>query len=411
MAASAIASPAPPAPPAPPDHLATPAVREAVRRAWASSPDIQAADAERRAAAARVNAAAQPVYNPTLSLEGENADVDRRTIGASLALDLGGKRRARTSEAEAALGASEAAYAIRRRNVASAWLKAWTGSLLATRQDELGRRRLDLMRRFDRLAAKRLAVGDIGAPERDLAALARGEAEIQQATLAGQEAAARASLAAVDATTGGSLPPLPAALPPSADTVIPRDAEDRPEMLEALAQQRRADAAIEVARSQRRPDPTVAFTGGRVRVGSRSDRVIGLSVSLPLPVLNTGRADLVAASAAADAVTANRRAVLLRSNAELARQRTSYAALRSAAEAFRASRASAFDERTALLEQLWQAGEIGTSDYLVQLKQSLDTALSGLALEAQAWQAWFDYLSASGHLTEWIDTSPKDVSP
>jgi cobalt-zinc-cadmium efflux system outer membrane protein len=88
-----------------------------------------------------------------------------------------------------------------------------------------------------------------------------------------------------------------------------------------------------------------------------------------------------------------------------------YRALRGAAEAFRGGRAAAFEDRTALLGKLWRAGEISTSDYLVQLKQSLDTALSGLALESQAWQAWFDYLTAAGRLTDWVDGRIQDASP
>ena len=105
MAASAIASPLP----AP---VATAALQNAVRDVWAASPDVQAADAERQAARARARAAAQPVYNPSLSIEGENADVDRRTVGASLTLDVSGKRAARLSEGEALLvPASDAAGA------------------------------------------------------------------------------------------------------------------------------------------------------------------------------------------------------------------------------------------------------------------------------------------------------------
>ena len=64
-----------------------------------------------------------------------------------------------------------------------------------------------------------------------------------------------------------------------------------------------------------------------------------------------------------------------------------------------------------MLEKLWRAGEISTSDYLVQLKQNLDTALSALALESQAWQAWLDYLAAAGRLTDWLDGRTQEVSP
>jgi cobalt-zinc-cadmium efflux system outer membrane protein len=409
LAAGIFAAPVAAEPPTP--VSAMPAVREAVRRLWTDSPQVQAADAGRRAAQARARAAAQPLYNPSLVLEGENADVDRRTAGASLALDLSGKRRARLAEGDAALRASEANYAIERRDVAAHWLKAWCASLLAARQSELGRQRLGLMQRFDQLATQRLAVGDISSSERDLAALALGEAQIQQAALAGQEAIAIAALAALDANGQAKLPALPASLPPDADTIVPLVPDDRPELVEARAEQERAEAGIAVARSARLPDPTLSLTGGHVRDGARRDRVIGLSVSIPLPVLNTGRAEIAAAQADADAATAHRRATLLRSDAGLRQQRATYAALLSAAASFRGSRAGALDDRAALLERLWQAGEIGTSDYLVQLKQSLDTALAGLALENQTWQAWFDYLAAAGRLTDWIDGAPLDAAP
>lgn len=404
VAPSAFASPSPSA-------VATPGLRDAVHRVWQESPQVQAADAGRRAAQARARAAAQPVYNPSLTLEGENADVDRRTAGASLALDVGGKRRARLAEGDAAVRASEASYAIERRDVAVQWLKAWCATQLSARQSELGRRRLGLMRRFDELAAQRLSVGDISTSERDLASLALGEAQIQQASLVGQEAAALAALAALDTSASSPIPSLPATLPPDIASIAPLAADDRPEIVAAHAQQERAEAGIAVARRARVPDPTLSLTGGRVRDGARSDRVIGLSVSIPLPVLNTGRAEIAAAQADADVAIANRRAALLRSEASVQQQRTTYTALLTAANAFRGSRAAALDERTALLERLWQAGEIGTSDYLVQLKQSLDTALSGLVLESQTWQAWFDYLAAAGRLNDWIDGAPLDSDP
>jgi cobalt-zinc-cadmium efflux system outer membrane protein len=54
---------------------------------------------------------------------------------------------------------------------------------------------------------------------------------------------------------------------------------------------------------------------------------------------------------------------------------------------------------------------MSTSDYLVQLKQSLDTALSGLDLESRTRQAFFDYLAAAGLLTDWIDGPTQDQTP
>ena len=385
-------------------------LQSAVRVVWNTSPEVQAAQAELEAARARARAAAQPLYNPELSLDAENADVNRRTAGLSLVLDLSGKRRARTEEGQAALHASEATYALARRDIATRWLKAWSTAALATQRSELGRRRLELMQRFDALAGQRLKVGDISSPERDLAGLALGEAQIQQASLIGNEAAARAGLFAINGEAAKMSPSLAQGLPPQSGTVVPLPADERPELLKARAEQARAEAGIEVARRARRPDPTVSLTGGQVRNGPINDRVIGLSVSIPLPVLNTGLAEVDAAQAEADAAAANVRSRQLMSQASLQEAQARYDALLGAANAFRMGRAAAFEDRTVLLEKLWRAGEISTSDYLVQLKQSLDTALSGLELESQAWQAWFDYLTAVGRLNDWIDGRTQDAS-
>lgn len=386
-------------------------VQQAVRAVWKNSPSVQAARAELDAAQAAARAAAKPIYNPTVSLEAENADVDRRTAGVGLTLDLSGKRAARGALGDAQMREAQARYDLLRQDIAGRWLKAWSASALAARRVETGRRRLALMQQFDALAAQRLKVGDISSPERDLVSLALGEAQIQQAALIGDEAGERARLASIVNEGALRVPSLPEPLPPAAATVIALPLEQRLPFVEALARQASSDAGVRVAQRARIPDPTVSLAGGRVRTGNVTDQVIGISVSLPLPVLNDGRADIDAARAQADAAAAAVNAARLNADAALQEQRTRYEALREAAQAFRAGRAAAFDERAALLQRLWNAGEISTSDYLLQLKQSLDTALSGLELESRAWDAWFDYLATAGRLTDWVDGHAKDASP
>src|SRR5690625_2985753 len=386
------------------------ALQTAMRRVWEASPQVQAARAELDAARARAQAAAQPLYNPSLDLSAENADVNRRTAGLSLTLDLSGKRRARANQGQADLRVSEASYTLLRRDIAAQWLTAWSTATLAARQAELGRQRLAMMKRFDELAAKRLKIGVISSPERDLAGLALGEARVQQATLEGNEAAARASLVAIGGKMAGRLPPLPQVLPPHAESVRPRPLDELPKLVQARSQLASAQAGVTVARRARIPDPTLSLTGGQVRNGPITDQVIGLSVSIPLPVLNTGRAEVAAANAEVSAASASMRAKTQLARATLQEAQARYNALRSAAKAFRQGRAAAFEERTALLEKLWRAGEIGTSDYLIQLKQSLDTALSGQELESRTWRAWFDYLTAAGRLVDWIHGRPQDIS-
>jgi cobalt-zinc-cadmium efflux system outer membrane protein len=59
----------------------------------------------------------------------------------------------------------------------------------------------------------------------------------------------------------------------------------------------------------------------------------------------------------------------------------------------------------ALLERLWQAGELSTADYLLQLNQTLDTRTSALELRGQLWRSWFDWLAASGRFDGWLNGS------
>ncbi|MEO8778580.1 MAG: TolC family protein [Rhodanobacter sp.] len=388
----------------------SPALRSALHAALQASPELAAARADLDAVHARTRAASQPLYNPSLVLDAERADVDRHTAGISLPLDLSGKRRARADAASADEQVAESTYLLSRRDLAARWLKAWSGAAGAVRQRELGQRRLTLMQRFDELSAQRLKVGDISSPERDLAGLALAEAQWQQAVLVGEAATVRASLLAISGDQTSVLPALPEGLSPAPDSMTPLAPAELPELQRVRAQQQLAVADVQVARRARIPDPELRVVGGEVRSGPRTDRVIGVSLSIPLPVRNNGREEVVAARAGVMAADAGVRAAQWRINARLQEAQARYIALRDAASAFRRGRAAAFEERSALLEKLWRAGEIGTSDYLVQLKQSLDTALSGQELESRTWQAWFDYLTAAGRLEDWLGESRQDAA-
>ena len=56
-----------------------------------------------------------------------------------------------------------------------------------------------------------------------------------------------------------------------------------------------------------------------------------------------------------------------------------------------------------LFQHTWQAGELGTTDYLVKLTQALTTQETALQLRGQLWRAWFDWLAATGQLGDWLD--------
>jgi cobalt-zinc-cadmium efflux system outer membrane protein len=381
---------------------APPALRDAVRDVWARNPAVQAAEARLDAAEAHANAAARPLYNPDLDLSAENADVNTRSVGLSQTIDWSGKRRARETAATAEVRAISAERDEVRQRIALDWLRGFAGFQVATEQAVIGAERVSLLEQFAALAERRFRAGDIPVLERDLAILALQEARAQQAELIAEQAKARQTLTGVGGRVD-ALPPLPSALPPPADSSgAALQLAALPALRKAQAETEAAQARITVAERDRRPDPTISLTGGRVNDGPFHDRLIGVAVKIPLFVRNSYSAEVTAARSSADAAEANQRDLVLRANADVEQAASSYGALRDAWLAWEQSRAPSATERAALLQKLWEAGEISAAEYLVQLKQSVDTELTAIGLRAHLWQAWADWLAASGGLTPWL---------
>lgn len=385
--------------------LAPTALRQALHSAWQSHPTARATEATLAAARARADAASRPLYNPEIELAADDEGTDRTTTaGLSLTLDVSGKRRARTAMATAQLQVEQAEARLRRRDFAAAWLVGWADFQSAQQRVRQGEQRLALIARFSDLADKQFSVGDISSLERDLAHLARDEAEAEQATLLAEQAEAEEAFRnvggqpdqiVVKAEWSSALP-----TPAAPESTI---WEDLPEWRIAVANATVADNAVTVARRDRIPDPTLAVTGGRVDYGPVTDNVVSVSISLPLFVRNTYRAEVIAAQGDADAAAADSDRVKLELQSRADRSVASYAAVHTAWNRWRQSRGTDISRRADLLERLWRAGELSTADYLLQLKQTLDTALAGAELEGRLWRRSTDYLAATGQLERWLD--------
>jgi outer membrane protein, heavy metal efflux system len=389
--------------------LAPQPVRQALRQAWESHPQARQTEATLAAAQARLDAARRPLYNPEVDLDAEREGVDRTTTaGVSLTLDLSGKRRARTSAATARLELSAAEAQVRKRDFSRQWFASWAALATAQERVRIGERRLALVGRFAGLAEKQFVAGDISGLERDLALLARDEAEAEQSQLLADVADAESSFRAV-----GGEPATAGALALSSDALPKPDGEaasieQLPDWQAARAAASVAQAEIDVARRNRRADPTIGLRGGRVDYGAAQDNVVGVSVSVPLFLRNTYGAELVAAEADAAAADAEADRVRLVLVAERRRAVSSYSAARAAWIRWTQSKGTDTDRRAELLERLWREGDLSTADYLLQLRQTLDTELAGAELEARLWRGFTDYLASTGQLERWagLEGSP-----
>lgn len=375
------------------------ALAQLIEASLREHPSLAAARAERDAARATAEAAAQPLYNPSLELDGERTDVDSYFAGISQTLDVYGRGAARRSAGEIAAQASDADYAAAVDDALGSMLRTLAEMHTAQALAGLAKERVALLERSRSVAEQRFSSGDIGQAELDLVEMEFAEAQAAAATAELDAASALGALRAATGVDRDTWPPLPAAAFDAAGDAT----ANSPATLRAA--RLRADVArgnVKVTQLERRPEPTVG-----VRVGKDDEEtLVGLSLSMPLPLRNSLRAEVRAAAQTALAEEerwrdAERQQALRREQAQ-----TQLQAARSAWSVWQHAGARRIDERLALLERLWRSGELTTGDYLIQSHRYIESQETGVSLRGRVWQAWIDWLAASARLTDLLPPKP-----
>ena len=368
-----------------------------VRAAIDANPQVNEALTAAGANIALERAAGWPLYNPELEFEAENADSKTRAIGVSQALDWGGKRHARLKVAEAERRSMQAAYASIRRQTSVNLLSALANYQTDSDRYTLASVRATAMQDFAAISKRRFDAGDISQIDLDLAVLAYTQARMQKATSAASVAGTKqAVVSLVFSAPEESWPRIGEDLPPA--EVSSDDATDflmdLPSVREAQSQAEAASAQASLRELEGRSDPILTLRGGR----EDDETLIGLSVTIPLSIPNSFRHEETETSAE------RRQAQQVLSDVS----RRAYTRFLGAQERYRISLGAWQDWRDtgdvslqsqgALLRRLWEAGELSTTDYLVQIRQTLDTEESALDLRRSIWRAWFEWMTASGQI-------------
>lgn len=376
----------------------SPALRALVTQFLDENPAVQAAEAEYKRAEAQARASGQPLYNPELELEYEEAGDVTKSVGISQTFDWSGKRRARERVSGEAINAAAASLAATRQTLLTDFLFELGNATFANLAAQLSTRKVAILEEFVALAKRRFSAGDVGQTEVDLAHLALSEARMKSASLQSDAAESYSRFSSLFRTSEPTLPALPA-LP---ETLPASDVDMllgvHPSVRQAKAEVALAGASVVVARRDSRPDPTLGVQGGK----EGDEDLVGLSLSVPLFVRNNYRAKLDVANA--DAIRAEEAywSTFQRARSELESARQRYQFLRAALHSWVNEGEPRLEGRGDLLKRLWQGGEMDTTDYLVQLQQTLDTRLSAADLRHSVWGAWVSWLSASGQVDIWL---------
>ncbi|RLA04613.1 MAG: TolC family protein [Gammaproteobacteria bacterium] len=384
--------------------VADPELSGWIKEVLLQNPEMQAAEAAVDAASGRYRAADRPLFNPELEFDYENSDVDTTTGGLSQAIDWADKRGARAAVADYERIAATSELRSTRQRLAADLLQALADWNAAEAISRVSDEQTTLMTRFARLAERRRQAGDLSQVELDLAHLAAAEAAFEQASASQNLIMARRTLAVLTGHDATGMPALsmqpPVIEPQQLDT--DRLLNELPLMQVALAQVSAARAGVELTVREKKPDPTFGF-----RIGKEdSDTLTGLTFSVPLFVRNTFSAEVDVANASL--IQTEREAANIRrqASADLVAAAEVYQNSRQAWNNWEASGAPRLSQRTDLLERLWRAGELNTTDYLVQLKQALDTEVSAIEQHGRMWQAWAAWLAASGQADQWLNLTP-----
>ena len=366
-----------------------------------SNPRVQAARSALDASGAYRDAASRPLYNPELSLDAEDSDTETRAIGISQTLDWGGKRKARAAVAESDRLVVEAEYLAARWAVTVELLDGLAEHQTGLERENLAEARRALMDDFASLAKRRFEAGDLNQVELSLATLAFMDARIQKATAGAALAEARQSVRNLTPRSSPEQwPTLPAQMPE-----LPQSATDPqslvlalPDVLAARRQVETANATVTLRERERRPDPTISLAGGR----ESGENLVGVNVTIPLFVRNGFNHEVTAAMAERSQAKQLSNDVMQRAYARLTSAAERYELSRGAWGDWELTGQSSLTSQTEQLQKLWQAGELSTTDYLVQLRQTLDVQESALDLRQALWRAWFEWLWASGQVDAWL---------
>ena len=382
------------------------ALAKILQRAIASNLEIQAARAGLDSLRARLAGSRLPLNNPQLEFEAEQSDVETYRLGISQTIDWHDKQAVLSKVAETELHAAEAELAGLELNRSAELLKAIGAIWLHSEIDRLATRRIQALEHFTRLVEQRRLAGDIPQADLELARLALTEAVLEQADHAADLAEARQAYFALSGERSDQSIRLPEQLPdlPHRDRTLEEIAGAHPQVRSAHLAALTAHARVQAIAQENRPDPNLGLVAGR----EDDQTILGVRVSLPLQLRNRFQAQVQASQA--ETIQAEQVAMQAyrKTLASLIGAEERYRLISRAWSVWISQGLPSLSKHARLLENQWHAGESSTTDYLLQVKQSLDTRIAGTRMEGRRWNVWVEWLSASDSLQSWLAPTARE---
>ena len=363
----------------------------------AASADVRAAEAGRRVAGLRPN--------PTVTVEAEDVAGSGQfrgtqsleaTTSLTLPLELGGKRSARIAVADARTDRATIQAAIAQADLRLNVIRAYAEAASAERRLMTARDQARIAGEALRAAQVRVQAGRASPIEAERANVARVNAD---AALTREERAVEVARFTLSRIIGQPIAgPLDtdwfARVPTTYGPLRPIDSAGTLMMAAADADLAVANAGVRLARSQRVPDLTLG--AGARRLEQTGDTAAIFSLSIPLPLFNSGGAALSQATAERQSADARRRVTALDVDQAIARAQADAANAATNAAAATGPALSAAEEAARIARIGYREGKFGQLDLLDAertLAQTREAAIDAL-LSYHIAQAQLERLTA-----------------
>lgn len=310
-------------------------LRAAIDAATQRAPEASAASAAVRAADTSLDIARKRP-NPSLDLESENFNgtspfsgsrLRESTALLALPLEIGGKRGARMDVAKAEQSVAAAQTGATQADIVAATTEAFVRLVEAERRAELARQRLALADQAFNAGQVRVLAGKASPLEEQ-----RAKVELTNARVEAEAGERRVDNARQNLERWTGLQISSASAPWLDALVAPEEVSSGAPTLA------RADAELSAARArtalaQRGRVPDLTLSAGMRRFHETNDNAMVVALSVPLPVLNSGAAEVRRARAEEDRAQALRDAAHLTFERDLAGARLDIEDARATAEA------------------------------------------------------------------------------
>ena len=369
---------------------------DAVRLAREHAPEIDAARADVAVADARVEGARVWRRNPSASVTSGPRFGDRATVDVMVGLKQpiapGGRPQARADVARARQRVAELASVDEERDVALRAAGAYIDLLYWHHRGELAARNLELVTEVERVASRRKEVGDVGALDPSVAALARARAESDLARIRAARIDAESELRWLLGLDDSRQITIAEELATVAVGMTETEPAERSDVRLARARVDVATARQRLATRDRVPRLAVGAVGGR----EESATVVKGVFEFTLPLFWRGQPELLESSALEEAHREKARVAADRARHELRAATRKVAVLEDAVARFRDEGLAAVDETAAIASASYRAGAIALPELLVVRRELVAAEEEFAQLLLLAARARVERLASSG---------------